>query len=116
MVLTVILVELFGFMGLSEIKLSAIPAVILIVTVGIGVEFTVHISVVSSTFLYVLQINYQYLKMTMLKFNDKSLMHSNNIILGSRILMDFEIKMSLLFCFRDFLLPLDQEIREWLCH
>ncbi|KAJ8305821.1 hypothetical protein KUTeg_016366 [Tegillarca granosa] len=44
-VLTVILVELFGFMGLSEIKLSAIPAVILIVTVGIGVEFTVHISV-----------------------------------------------------------------------
>ncbi|KAJ8316305.1 hypothetical protein KUTeg_006319 [Tegillarca granosa] len=45
-VLTVILVELFGFMGLSEIKLSAIPAVILIVTVGIGVEFTVHISVI----------------------------------------------------------------------
>ena len=34
-------------MGLCGIKLSAIPAVILIITAGIGVEFTVHISVVS---------------------------------------------------------------------
>lgn len=40
-------VELFGFMGLSDIRLSAVPAVILIVSVGIGVEFTVHIAVVS---------------------------------------------------------------------
>ena len=41
-------VELFGFMGLIGIKLSAIPAVLLIVSVGIGVEFTVHISLVSN--------------------------------------------------------------------
>ncbi len=40
-------VELFGFMGFLGIKLSAVPAVILIVSVGIGVEFTVHISLVS---------------------------------------------------------------------
>ncbi|XP_013398571.1 protein patched homolog 1 isoform X2 [Lingula anatina] len=45
MVLAMIVVELFGFMGLIGIKLSAIPAVILIVSVGIGVEFTVHICV-----------------------------------------------------------------------
>ncbi|XP_052102126.1 protein patched homolog 1-like [Mytilus californianus] len=44
-VLTVIIVELFGLMGLCDIKLSAVPAVILIITAGIGVEFTVHISV-----------------------------------------------------------------------
>ncbi|XP_061192639.1 protein patched homolog 1-like [Saccostrea echinata] len=44
-VLGLIVVELFGFMGLSDIRLSAVPAVILIVSVGIGVEFTVHISV-----------------------------------------------------------------------
>lgn len=47
MVLTVIIVELFGLMGLCDIKLSAVPAVILIIAAGIGVEFTVHISVVS---------------------------------------------------------------------
>lgn len=44
-VLTMMVVELFGFMGLSDIRLSAVPAVILIVSVGIGVEFTVHIAV-----------------------------------------------------------------------
>ena len=43
-------VELFGFMGLIGIKLSAVPAVLLIVSVGIGVEFTVHISLVSISF------------------------------------------------------------------
>ncbi|XP_064624757.1 protein patched homolog 1-like isoform X2 [Lineus longissimus] len=42
-VLSMTVVELFGFMGLAGIKLSAVPAVILIVSVGIGVEFTVHI-------------------------------------------------------------------------
>lgn len=47
-VLAMILVELFGFMGLSGIKLSAVPAVILVMTVGIGVEFTLHVCVVSS--------------------------------------------------------------------
>jgi predicted RND superfamily exporter protein len=34
-------------MGLLGIKLSAVPAIILIVAVGIGVEFTVHICLVS---------------------------------------------------------------------
>ncbi|RUS84707.1 hypothetical protein EGW08_007535 [Elysia chlorotica] len=45
LVLSMILVELFGFMGLMGIKLSAVPAVILIMTVGIGVEFTIHLAV-----------------------------------------------------------------------
>lgn len=40
-------VELFGIMGLIGIKLSAIPVVILIASVGIGVEFTVHVALVS---------------------------------------------------------------------
>ena len=47
-VLAMMVVELFGFMGLLGIKLSAVPAVLLIVSVGIGVEFTVHISLVST--------------------------------------------------------------------
>lgn len=42
-----IIVELFGFMGLTGIKLSAVPAVILIAAVGLGVEFTVHLIMVS---------------------------------------------------------------------
>lgn len=40
-------VEVFGFLGLAGIKLSAIPAVILIFSVGTGVEFTVHLCMVS---------------------------------------------------------------------
>ncbi len=44
-----LVVELFGFMGWIGIKLSAVPAVILIVSVGIGVEFTVHITLVSGS-------------------------------------------------------------------
>ena len=46
-VLSMIVVELLGFMGLIGIKLSAVPAVILVVSVGIGVEFTVHLCLVS---------------------------------------------------------------------
>lgn len=42
-------VELFGIMGLMGIKLSAIPVVILIASVGIGVEFTVHVALVSTS-------------------------------------------------------------------
>jgi len=42
-----IVVELFGLMGLLGIKLSAIPAVILVITAGVGVEFTVHVCLVS---------------------------------------------------------------------
>lgn len=37
-------VELFGIMGFLGIKLSAIPVVILVASVGIGVEFTVHVA------------------------------------------------------------------------
>ena len=43
-------VELFGFMGLMGIKMSAVPAVVLILSVGIGVEFTVHITLVSASY------------------------------------------------------------------
>nr|Q98864.1 RecName: Full=Protein patched homolog 1; Short=PTC1; Short=Patched 1 [Danio rerio]CAA67386.1 patched protein [Danio rerio] len=43
-ILPMMTVELFGIMGLIGIKLSAIPVVILIASVGIGVEFTVHIA------------------------------------------------------------------------
>lgn len=47
LVLSLMTVELFGFMGLMGIKLSAVPVVILIASVGIGVEFTVHVALVS---------------------------------------------------------------------
>lgn len=46
-ILAMMTVELFGIMGLIGIKLSAIPVVILIASVGIGVEFTVHVALVS---------------------------------------------------------------------
>ena len=39
--------QLFGIMGACGIKLSAIPAVLLVVSVGISVHFTVHVSLVS---------------------------------------------------------------------
>jgi predicted RND superfamily exporter protein len=39
--------QLFGALGLLGIKLSAVPAVILILSVGLGVEFTIHILMVS---------------------------------------------------------------------
>ncbi|XP_049784398.1 protein patched [Schistocerca cancellata] len=41
--LAAIVLQLLGAMGMLGIKLSAIPAVLLIVAVGIGVHFTVHI-------------------------------------------------------------------------
>ena len=41
-------VELFGIMGFLGIKLSAIPVVILVASIGIGVEFTVHVALVGS--------------------------------------------------------------------
>lgn len=43
-ILAMMTAELFGIMGLMGIKLSAIPVVILIASVGIGVEFTVHVA------------------------------------------------------------------------
>ncbi|KAG1667437.1 Protein patched 1 [Nymphon striatum] len=42
-ILASMLVQLFGFMGFIEIKLSAVPAVILVVSVGMSVEFTFHV-------------------------------------------------------------------------
>ncbi|KAK4807185.1 hypothetical protein QYF61_024305 [Mycteria americana] len=48
-VLALMTVELFGMMGLIGIKLSAVPVVILVASVGIGVEFTVHIALVCKT-------------------------------------------------------------------
>lgn len=42
------LIQLVGVMLLLDIKLSAIPAVILVLSVGLGVCFTVHISLVSN--------------------------------------------------------------------
>ena len=44
--LIMITVEVYGFMGLAGIKLSAVPAVTLILSVGVGVEFTVHMCMV----------------------------------------------------------------------
>lgn len=48
LVLASIVVELFGVLGLLGIKLSAAPAVILIMAVGVGVDFNIHVLVVSS--------------------------------------------------------------------
>ncbi|XP_020624651.1 protein patched homolog 1-like isoform X2 [Orbicella faveolata] len=41
---TMIIVEVYGFMGLAGIKVSAFPAVRVILFVGVGMEFTVHMS------------------------------------------------------------------------
>ncbi|XP_071572097.1 protein patched [Temnothorax nylanderi] len=38
-----VITQLLGIMGLFDIKLSAVPAVLLVVSVGIAVHFTVHI-------------------------------------------------------------------------
>ncbi|XP_076041583.1 protein patched [Oratosquilla oratoria] len=43
--LATMVVELFGIMGIIGVKLSAVPAVLLIVAVGLGVEFMVHVTV-----------------------------------------------------------------------
>jgi patched 1 protein len=42
-ILTLYMIEIYGFMGWMDIKLSALPAVSLIMAVGVGVEFTAHI-------------------------------------------------------------------------
>lgn len=41
------LVQLVGIMHLLDMKLSAIPAVIMVLSVGLSVSFTVHVSLVS---------------------------------------------------------------------
>lgn len=45
LLLASMVVELFGVLGLLGIKLSAAPAVILIMAVGVGADFTIHILV-----------------------------------------------------------------------
>lgn len=47
LILAFLVLHLLGFMGLAGIKLSAIPAVTLVIAVGIGMEFVVHVCVVS---------------------------------------------------------------------
>lgn len=51
------IVQLFGFMGWIGIKLSALPAVILIVSVGISLNSLIHITIVSFSLLLILQLN-----------------------------------------------------------
>jgi len=43
-----VIAQLLGIMSLFDIKLSAVPAVLLVVSVGIAVHFTVHICLVSN--------------------------------------------------------------------
>lgn len=45
--MAMVVVELFGFMGLFSIKLNAIPAVILIVAVGVSLQFSIYVTMVS---------------------------------------------------------------------
>lgn len=47
-----VVLQLFGIMGLCGINLSAVPAVLLVVSVGISVHFTVHICLVSFYFTF----------------------------------------------------------------
>ena len=42
------LLQLLGVMGLLGLRLSAIPAAVLIMAVGLGVQFTVHVLLVST--------------------------------------------------------------------
>jgi len=60
--------ELLGFMGWSGIKLSAVPAVILVASIGLGVEFTVHI-----TFAFISSCGSRWASMHMLDFEFASL-------------------------------------------
>ena len=54
-VVVMITVEVYGFMGLAGIKLSAFPAVRVIFSVGVGMEFTAHISMVCCLY-YVIRL------------------------------------------------------------
>ena len=47
-----IVVQLYGVMEFLGVTLSAVPAVITILAVGLGVEFTMHIILVSFTKLF----------------------------------------------------------------
>ncbi|XP_071538022.1 protein patched [Panulirus ornatus] len=45
LLLATLVLQLFGVLGVLGVKLSAVPAVLLIVSVGVGVEFCVHVTV-----------------------------------------------------------------------
>lgn len=47
-ILAAIVLQLFGLMGFISVRLSAVPAVILIVAVGISINFVCHITLVIS--------------------------------------------------------------------
>lgn len=47
-VVALVVIQIFGFMGAVGIRMSAIPAVMLVLAAGIGVQFTVHVCVVST--------------------------------------------------------------------
>lgn len=47
-ILAAIVLQLFGLMGFINVRLSAVPAVILIVAVGISINFVCHITLVIS--------------------------------------------------------------------
>ena len=60
--IAIMIIQLFGLMCLAGIKLSAIPAVLLIVTAGIGVQFTLHIIMVRDYFYGVEKTFFYFLK------------------------------------------------------
>lgn len=45
-----VLIQLVGAMTLMDVKLSAIPAVVMVLSVGLSVCFTIHVSLVSVFF------------------------------------------------------------------
>lgn len=45
LVLASFVLQLFGAMGFLGVRLSAIPAVLLVLAVGVGVQFTVHVAI-----------------------------------------------------------------------
>lgn len=45
LVLASLVLELFGAMGFLGVRLSAVPALLLVLAVGVGVQFTVHVAV-----------------------------------------------------------------------
>ena len=54
-VCALIVVQLHGVMGFFGVKLSAIPAIITVLAVGLGAEFVLHIIIVSFGTLFVVK-------------------------------------------------------------
>lgn len=52
LVVSSIVIQLFGFMEFLGVHLSAVPAVITILAIGLGVEFSLHIIIVSFYFIF----------------------------------------------------------------